>query len=355
MMTRSLLDLDDDTLGALVGPPAYRLGQVKRWLYRGAAGSVEDMTDLPKALRERLAPAGVDPLRPLDERCADDAMTVKWLLAAGDSEIETVLLRYPRRATVCVSSQAGCAMGCPFCATGRDGFQRHLGAGEIVAQVLVAQRHLRATGGPGHSPDHVTNVVFMGMGEPLANYDNVLAAIHRLTRDVGLSARSVAVSTIGIPDAIRRLATDAPPVTLALSLHAPDDALRDELVPPNRRWPIAAVLDAVREYRAAGGRRVTVEYTLIRDVNDSPAQAAALAGLLRPLRVHVNCIPMNPTADARYRPPDRTTVATFASALRAAGVNTTVRQNRGLDVDGACGQLRRRPADALGAVAEAAH
>ena len=350
-MPPTLLELADDALAALVGPPASRLGQVKHWIYRKAVGSVDEMTDLPRALRERLAPAGVDPLRPLAVRSADGDTTVKWLLDAGGAEIETVLLRYSRRATVCVSSQAGCAMGCPFCATGRDGFQRHLNAGEIVAQVLVAQRHLRAADDRG--PDHVTNVVFMGMGEPLANYDNVLSAIHRLTADVGLSARSITVSTIGIPDAIRRLATDAPPVTLALSLHAPDDALRDELVPPNRRWPVAAVLDAVRDYRAAGGRRVTVEYTLIRDVNDSPAQAAALAGLLRPLRVHVNCIPMNPTGDPRHRPPDRARVAAFASAVRAAGVNTTVRQNRGREVDGACGQLRRRPS--LDATAEVAH
>lgn len=334
-----LLDLDDDALGAIVGPPGYRVGQVKQWLYGRAAGSVDEMSDLPLGLRERLEAVGVAPLREVARREDDDGDTLKWLFTSHEASFETVLLRYPDRATVCVSSQAGCAQGCPFCATGQSGFERQLTAGEIVAQVLAAQRELAAIT-DGRSPRRVSNVVFMGMGEPLANYGNVAAAVRRLCGDVGLSARHVTVSTIGIPDRIRQMAGDLPPVTLAVSLHAPDDALRDRLVPPNRRWPIAEVLAAVADYRAAGGRRVSIEYTLMDGLNDSPGQARQLADLLGGLRpVHVNVIPMNPTAGPAYRPSTPEACRGFVDELRRHGVNATLRRNRGALIDAACGQL----------------
>lgn len=334
-----LLDLDDGALADLVGEPRYRAEQVRRWLYERAVASAEEMTDLPRHLRARLDAVGVSPLTEVARRSADGDATIKWLFASGGSRFETVLLRYPDRATVCVSSQAGCAQGCPFCATGQSGFERQLGTGEIVAQVLVARRHL-ADLDDTVSPSRVSNVVFMGMGEPLANYVNVAGAVQRLCGAAGLSARHVTVSTIGIPDRIRQMALELPPVTLAVSLHAPDDELRDRLVPPNRRWPIREVLAAVTDYRAAGGRRVTFEYTLMEGVNDSVPQARALAALLRPLRpVHVNAIPMNPTANPTYRPSSARACRTFVGVLTAEGVNATLRRNRGGAIDAACGQL----------------
>ncbi|MFN8105034.1 MAG: 23S rRNA (adenine(2503)-C(2))-methyltransferase RlmN [Acidimicrobiia bacterium] len=334
-----LLDLDDDALAEIVGGPSYRVEQVRRWLYGRAVASVDAMTDLPLGLRARLAEVGVSPLTEVARRSADDGATLKWLFESGGSSFETVLLRYPDRTTVCVSSQAGCAQGCPFCATGQGGFERQLSTGEILAQVLVTRRELAGLD-DGISPERVSNVVFMGMGEPLANYANVAAAIQRLCGAVGLSARHVTVSTIGIPDRIRQMATDLPPVTLAVSLHAPDDELRDRLVPPNRRWPIGDVLAAVADYRTAGGRRVTFEYTLMEGVNDSAPQARALAALLRPLRpVHVNAIPMNPTADPAFRPSSPSACRTFVEVLAAEGVNATLRRNRGTSIEAACGQL----------------
>lgn len=334
-----LLDLDPTALAELVGPPRYRVEQVERWLYGRAAGSVDEMTDLPRGLRARLAAVGVAPLTEVARTSADEATTLKWLFSSGGASFETVLMRYPGRATVCVSSQAGCAQACPFCATGQSGFERHLSAGEIVAQVLAASRHLR-TVDDGRSPARVSNVVFMGMGEPLANYPAVASAVERLCGPVGLSARHITVSTIGIPDRIRQMATEMPPVTLAVSLHAPDDALRDRLVPPNRRWPIGEVLAAVTDYRGAGGRRVTFEYTLMAGVNDSVEQARALAALLRPLRpVHVNAIPMNPTADPEFRPAPAAACRSFVEVLAGEGINATLRRNRGGSIDAACGQL----------------
>ena len=260
-----------DALMAEWGEPRYRADQLWDALYRQQI-PLDDATALPKALRERIAVALPLALTELVTSEAYDGFTTKWLwgCASDGAQIETVLMRYPTRATVCVSSQAGCAMGCTFCATGQAGFDRHLDPGEIVEQVLRAA---------DASPQRVSNVVFMGMGEPLANYDNTWAAIERLHGDLGLSARRITVSTVGVAPAIRRLASEALPVTLAVSLHAPTDAERSELVPLNRRYPIAEILDAASEFAASRGRRVTFEYACIDGVNDTGRQAEALGRL----------------------------------------------------------------------------
>jgi 23S rRNA (adenine2503-C2)-methyltransferase len=318
------------------GQPRYRLDQVWRALYEARA-PLADATALPKPLRADLAEAFPDSLECALERTSDDA-TTKWLWSctADRVQIETVLMRYPRRATVCVSSQAGCAMGCTFCATGQAGFDRHLTSAEIVEQVARAMHS---------SPQPVRNVVFMGMGEPLANYDETWDAVEALHGRFGISARHITVSTVGIVPGMRRLAEEQIPVTLAVSLHAADDDLRSTLVPINRRYPIAEVLDAAAAYAASKGRRVSFEYACIDGVNDDPRQAIRLANLLRPLGAlgaHVNVIPLNPTSEFEGSVPSRDRVRAFADALREHGVNVTVRRNRGTGIDAACGQLRRR-------------
>ncbi|HVW35423.1 MAG TPA: 23S rRNA (adenine(2503)-C(2))-methyltransferase RlmN [Acidimicrobiia bacterium] len=316
------------------GEPGYRARQVWDGLYRRRA-PLDALTDVGAALRARLAEALPEALDPLHVTESDGGLTAKWLWRAGGSAVETVLMRYPDRATVCVSTQAGCAMGCTFCATGQAGFERHLDAGEIVEQVVRAQHR---------SPQRVGNVVFMGMGEPLANYDATWAAVLRLHHDLGISARHLTVSTVGVVPGMRRLAAERLPVTLAVSLHAPDDALRDELVPLNRRYPLAEVLAAAREYLAASGRRLSFEYAMIGGVNDAPAQADLLARRLRGFSpaAHVNLIPLNPTPGfgVPASPPGK--VAAFRERLRAGGVAATIRKNRGTDIDAACGQLRTR-------------
>jgi 23S rRNA (adenine2503-C2)-methyltransferase len=335
------------------GEPKYRLRQIWDGLYRRRA-PLEELTDLSVGLRATLAEALPLALAPLHTSTADDGETLKWLWAAGGdgASVETVLMRYPARATVCVSTQAGCAMGCTFCATGQAGFERHLTAGEVVEQVARAQHASppRGTGGvpptraAGAANGRVGNVVFMGMGEPLANYDATWAAVERLHDDFGISARHITVSTVGVVPGMRRLAKERLPVTLAVSLHAPDDARRDELVPLNRRYPLDEVLAAAREYLAASGRRLSFEYAMIAGVNDAPAQADALARRLRGFSpaAHVNLIPLNPTPGygVPASPPRR--VAAFAERLRQGGVGATVRRNRGTDIDAACGQLRTR-------------
>jgi 23S rRNA (adenine2503-C2)-methyltransferase len=316
--------------------PGYRARQVWEGLYKQRA-PLEELTNLPLGLRSRLGDALPLALQQVHRSSADDGETTKWLWAAGSdgASIETVLMLYPARATVCVSTQAGCAMACSFCATGQAGFERHLTAGEIVEQVARAQHA---------SPPRVGNVVFMGMGEPLANYDATWAAVERFHDDFGISARHITVSTVGVVPGMRRLAGERLPVTLAVSLHAPDDGLRNELVPLNRRYPLAEVLAAAREYLAASGRRLSFEYAMIGGVNDAPAQADALARRLRGFSpaAHVNLIPLNPTPGygVPASPPRR--VAAFAERLRQGGVAATVRRNRGTDIDAACGQLRTR-------------
>ena len=326
---------DLDALMLAWDEPAYRGRQLFEGLYLQRRPLAE-LTNVPKDLRERL-----DAELPLAftaerEQTADEDTTLKWLWRATDgAQVETVLMRYAQRATVCVSSQAGCAMGCTFCATGQAGFERHLSSCEIVEQVLRAQHA---------SPQRISNVVFMGMGEPLANVEPVLDACTRLQQDVGLSARHLTVSTVGVVPGMERLAAFELPVTLAVSLHAPDDALRAELVPLNRRYPIEAVLDAARAYAREKGRRVTFEYACIQEVNDFPHQADALAGRLTGLRggAHVNLIPLNATGGYPGRPSEPARITAFAERLRANGVEATIRRNRGVSIDAACGQLRAR-------------
>lgn len=333
----SLYDLDRDALGAVLAEvggavPAYRVDQLWRGLYERAR-PLDELTDLPRSLRDALASAAPDALTPVVESVSHDGQTGKWLWELGDgTRVETVLMLYPDRATVCVSTQAGCAMACSFCATGQQGFERHLTAGEIVEQVVRAMRTAH--------PRRVSNVVFMGMGEPLANYDATWSAVERLHGAIGISARHLTISTVGIVPGIRRLAAEQLPVNLAVSLHAANDELRDELVPINRRYPLAVLAEACRDHLAAKNRRLSFEWALIDGVNDRPTDAEELAAFARPLRAHVNLIPLNPTPGYAVRgtPPAR--VAAFRDRLEALGVNATVRRNRGTDIDAACGQLR---------------
>jgi 23S rRNA (adenine2503-C2)-methyltransferase len=326
-------DVDRDGLAELVADePSYRVQQVWEGLY-GQAREPAEMTNLPKSLRARLDDLLPPALRSVREVEADDGATVKWLFELADGHrIETVLMHYDARSTVCVSSQAGCAMGCDFCATGQAGFDRNLGVGEIVEQVIRAQR---AAG-----ERRVSNVVFMGMGEPLANYDATLAAVRRLHEDLGLSARGITISTVGVAPGMRRLADEDLPVGLALSLHAANDTLRDELVPLNRRYPLAELAEAAQKYRRARNRRLTLEWALIADTNDRNRDIDELAGYARRLRAHVNLIPLNPTPGYPTvgSAPER--VRAFCDGLREAGVNATVRRTRGREIDAACGQLR---------------
>ncbi len=322
----------DDLAELLTDEPAFRARQVWAGLYERGVGP-DAMTDLPAALRKRLTSALPSALTAVTESVGDEGDTVKWLWALPDGrEIETVLMHYPDRSTVCVSTQAGCAMACGFCATGQAGFDRHLTTGEIVEQVVRARA--------AAAPRRLSNVVFMGMGEPLANYDATWAAVERLHGDLGLSARHLTLSTVGIVPGIRRLAEEALPVNLAVSLHAANDELRDELVPINRRYPLDVLHDACADYLAAKNRRLSFEWALIDGVNDRPSDAAELAHYARSLRAHVNLIPLNPTEGYRTRGTAPEKVATFARRLQDLGANATVRRNRGTEISAACGQLR---------------
>ena len=324
-------DLTRDELAALMpGEPAYRARQVWEGLH-ARAQRPEEMTELPAALRNALGSVLRPALREVSTRRADGGETTKWLWSlADDVRIETVLMRYSDRVTVCVSTQAGCAMACQFCATGQAGFQRHLTPGEIVEQVAVAKRAAR--------PRRLSNVVFMGMGEPLANYDRVWAAVQRLHTEMGLSARHLTLSTVGLAPGIRRLAGETLPVNLAVSLHAANDELRDELVPINRRYPLAALSDACAEYVAASGRRLSIEWALIHEVNDRPQDVTELVAFARPLAAHVNLIPLNATPGYAVVGSSPARVRRFRDDLLGSGVNPTNRVTRGADNDAACGQ-----------------
>jgi 23S rRNA (adenine2503-C2)-methyltransferase len=333
--------LSDEELTAWLaarGQPGYRAGQLRRRIAAGAG--FDAMLELPSSLREELArsfaPSSLDVVRRSE---ADGGQTTKLLYRLdGGYTVEAVTMRYPRRATLCISSQVGCPIKCPFCATGQGPFGRNLHAHEIVDQAVDAARTLREEG------RRLSHVVFMGMGEPLANYRAVVDAVRRIADPawLGISPRRVTVSTSGLVPRIDALAGEGLPVTLAISLHAARDELRDELVPINRRYPLADVVGAARRFAERSGRRVSYEWVLLAGVNDTDRDAAELASLLDRRLSHVNLIPFNPVEDTPYREPSPDAVARFASRLTGRGLNVTVRDTRGRDTDAACGQLRAR-------------
>jgi 23S rRNA (adenine2503-C2)-methyltransferase len=338
---RHLADLDLAGRRAAVtelGEKPFRADQLSRHYFARYTDTPEDMTDLPAGVREALAGEMLPRLLTSErEMACDNGATRKMLWRLHDGAlVESVLMKYPDRVTMCVSSQAGCGMGCPFCATGQAGLTRNLSTAEIVSQVVAGERALAPDG-------RVSNIVFMGMGEPLANYKNVIGAVHRLSDPVpsglGISQRNLTVSTVGLVPAIRRLTEEKLTVRLAVSLHAPDDDARDELVPVNRRWKIAEVLDAAWDYAAATGRRVSIEYALIRDVNDQAWRADLLGSLLAGHLVHVNLIPLNPTPGSKWTASRPGVQEEFVDRVAAHGVAVTVRDTRGREIDGACGQL----------------
>ncbi len=331
------------------GEPVYRVAQIEAWLYQRHVDDVAQMTNLPQALRQRLAAeTTLNPLTPLVSIDSTDGYTTKTLFGLPDGrEIEAVLMRYDKRRTLCISTQAGCAMACPFCATGQIGFMRNLLAGEIVAQVLHYARRL------DQADLAVTNVVFMGMGEPLANYAETWRAIRRLNDPAGfnLGARRMTLSTVGLAPAIRRMSREPEQVGLAVSLHAPTDELRNRIVPINRRYPLGLLMGAVRDYAAATHRRVTFEYALMDRLNDQNEQADQLAELISGLLCHVNLIPLNPTPNSPWSGSPDERVYAFRDRLEAAGVPTTVRLRRGIDIAAGCGQLYNAHSQAKTALA----
>jgi 23S rRNA (adenine2503-C2)-methyltransferase len=329
-----------------IGQPGFRAKQLANHYYSHLTTAADDMTDLPADVRGEIAtamfPTLMTPVRSLK---ADGGETVKTLWSLHDNvKVESVLMKYPERATLCVTSQAGCGMACPFCATGQMGLTRNLSAAEIIEQVRLAARSSRD--GSLGEPVRLSNVVFMGMGEPLANYKAVMATVRALVapepHGFGLSARHVTVSTVGLVPAIDRLTKEGIPVTLAVSLHAPDDELRNEIVPVNTKWSVDETLDAAYRYYAETGRRVSIEYALIRDMNDHGWRADLLGEKLKSRGdgwVHVNPIPLNPTPGSIWTASDPEVEKEFVRRLRAHGIPTTIRDTRGSDIDGACGQL----------------
>ncbi|KNC18596.1 50S rRNA methyltransferase [Arthrobacter sp. RIT-PI-e] len=337
-----------------LGHQGFRAKQLSTHYFSHYTTDPAAMSDLPKAGREELVASMFPPLLTEVKRLTtDNGDTIKFLWRLFDGAlVESVLMRYPGRVTLCVSSQAGCGMNCPFCATGQAGLTRNMSTAEIVDQVVAANRVL-AEGGlgdlrtdGGHDADRVTNIVFMGMGEPLANYKRVMGALHRFVDDspegLGMSARNITVSTVGLVPAIDKLAAESLPVTFALSLHAPDDELRDELIPVNTKWKVDEALDAAYNYYRTTGRRVSIEYALIKDMNDHGWRADLLAKKLNQRGrgwVHVNPIPLNPTPGSIWTASEKHVAAEFITRLRDAGIPTTLRDTRGKEIDGACGQL----------------
>ncbi|MBN9643227.1 23S rRNA (adenine(2503)-C(2))-methyltransferase RlmN [Corynebacterium mendelii] len=338
-------DLDHDSRVDKVkelGLPAFRANQIARHYYGRLEADPATMTDLPEAVRPQIKQALFpDLMTPVNKIECDRGQTQKTLWRLHDGTLlESVLMRYPDRATLCISSQAGCGMACPFCATGQGGLDRNLSCGEIVDQVRNAAATMR------DEDSRLTNVVFMGMGEPLANYKRVVSAVRQITSPApdgfGISQRNVTVSTVGVAPAIRKLADEGLSVTLAVSLHCPDDELRDTLVPVNNRWSVEEVLDAARYYADHTGRRVSIEYALIRDINDHPWRAAMLGEKLhRALgsRVHVNLIPLNPTPGSKWDASPKPVQDEFVATVASKGVPCTVRDTRGQEIAAACGQL----------------
>ncbi|MEV4614881.1 23S rRNA (adenine(2503)-C(2))-methyltransferase RlmN [Kitasatospora sp. NPDC049258] len=329
---------------AELGEQPFRAKQLSNHYFGRMSNDPESWTDIPAVSRDKLTESLLPDLMSVVRHVSCDEDTTRktlWKLFDG-TLVESVLMRYPDRVTMCISSQAGCGMNCPFCATGQAGLTRNLSTAEIVEQIAAGMRALKDGEIPGGEA-RLSNVVFMGMGEPLANYNRVLASIRRLTDPApdgfGLSQRGITVSTVGLVPAMNRLADEGLSCRLALSLHAPDDELRDELVPVNTRWKVAEVLDAAWNYAEKSGRRISIEYALIKDINDQAWRADLLGRLIKNHRVHVNLIPLNPTPGSKWtasRPEDE---REFVRRLQAHGVPTTVRDTRGQEIDGACGQL----------------
>lgn len=338
-----------------LGEPAYRTRQLCKWVYQRLALTFDEMTDLPLDFRRRMTgEIRLHSLVPIQSVTGNDG-TVKTLFKLADGKtIESALMHYDgagegRRYTVCVSTQVGCAIGCAFCATGQQGFERNLTPGEIIDQVLYFAHYLREKGNgnkslENHKSEHISNIVFMGMGEPLANYDNLWQAIEMLNapEGFGLGARNMVISTAGLVPQIKKLAKEKLQVGLAVSLHAADNELRNRLVPINRKYPLEQLIPACCEYNKLTGRRLTFEYILFKGINDSMAQARALADLLKGIKCHVNLIPANRTPDPGYGPPSQRVVLAFENELKQCHVNATLRQRRGQDIDAGCGQLRSR-------------
>jgi 23S rRNA (adenine2503-C2)-methyltransferase len=330
---------------ASIAEPAYRARQLRQQVYKKLAWSFDEMSDLPLLLRTALAEKyrlhSIAPFEMVKSR--NDTVKILFKLVDGET-IETALMNYSHQAgknrnTVCVSTQVGCAIGCPFCATGQQGFKRNLTSGEIVDQVLYCARYLKDAG-----EDKVTNIVFMGMGEPLSNYENLLQAIEIVnSADMfALGARNMTLSTSGLIPQIRRLSKENLQIGLSISLHAADDNLRNRLVPVNKKYPVRELMSACREYFDVTGRRISFEYALFTGINDSPVHAAALAQLLKGFNCHVNLIPSNNTANSLYHAPSADVVQSFKQELEKQGINATVRQSRGQDINAGCGQLRSR-------------
>lgn len=349
---RHLADLTDAERKDLLvemGLPGFRAKQLSTHYFGRLVHDPAEMTDLPAGQRDELVGALLpDLMDPIRQQSADKGKTVKtlWKLFDG-SLVESVLMRYKDRATICISSQAGCGMACPFCATGQGGLQRNMSTAEIVHQVVVGARAM-ANGDVAGGPGRLSNVVFMGMGEPLANYKATVGAVRRLTdpapSGLGLSARHVTVSTVGLVPRIRQLADEGVPVTLALSLHAPDDELRNDLVPINTRFSVAETVDAAYEYFAKTGRRVSIEYALMRDINDQGWRADLLADVLSAEGrgtgwVHINPIPLNEVPGSQFTRSREEDMDEFVRRLEAKGIATTLRDTRGSEIDAACGQL----------------
>lgn len=336
------------------GLPGFRAKQISTHYFTHYTSNPDEMTDLPATDRKEMVSALLPPLLTEVKRLqTDNGDTIKFLWRLFDGAlVESVLMRYTGRITLCISSQAGCGMNCPFCATGQAGLTRNMSAGEIVDQIVQANRVI-AAGELGGSkakmkdaPERVTNIVFMGMGEPLANYNRVMSAVRTMAMPqpdgLGMSARNITVSTVGLVPAIKKLADEHIPVTFALSLHAPDDELRDELIPVNSKWKVDEAIDAAHEYFEKTGRRVSIEYALIKDMNDHAWRADLLAEKLNKRGkgwVHVNPIPLNPTPGSVWTASTRATTDEFVRRLEAAGIPTTLRDTRGKEIDGACGQL----------------
>jgi len=349
-----LLDLAPTQLQDLMkswGEPAYRGKQIYEWLHKNLVTDPAQMTNLPKALRERLAAeTAINPLELIVQVDDDAGETRKALFRLPDgSTIEVVLMLYDKRRTVCISTQVGCGIGCPFCATGLGGLVRNLSPGEIIAQVHWFERWLRQESGDSEGlvvqrPTRVTNIVVMGMGEPLANYAATMQALRAIAdpKTFALSARNITLSTSGLVPKIDRLAEEKFPIRLAVSLHAPTDRLRNKLVPINKRYGLAGLMSALHRYQEKTNRRVTFEYAMMRGINDAVEQAHLLADLLLPLKhAHVNLIPLNPTPGSPYQPSARETVLAFQQVLENAGITTTVRLRRGVEISAGCGQLRQ--------------